>query len=219
MLGGIYAALVFVLSLIAGAVVDMSALLPILLKEETLTAEAVRQLYYALLIGALLYTPIAMMFWFAPLLAAWHGVPPVKAMFFSWTACWRNRGAFFTYVVLFAVLLVAIPFFLETIFSAFGAETVLSFLVTPYSLLMLAILYCSFYATYRGCFNVVPAEQEQGARPEPKTQRRKSDCLLPSPLAGEGVGRRPGFRSICSKRRASQRSRACMAYACIFQIL
>ncbi|CAG9175033.1 hypothetical protein LMG23992_02848 [Cupriavidus laharis] len=158
-LGGIYAALVFLLSLIAGALVDMSALLPILLKEETLTAEAVRQLYYALLIGALLYTPIAMMFWFAPLLAAWHGVPPVKAMFFSWTACWRNRGAFFTYVLLFAVLLVAIPFFLETIFSAFGAETVLSFLVTPYSLLMLAILYCSFYATYRGCFNVVPAEQ------------------------------------------------------------
>ena len=24
--------------------------------------------------------------WFAPMLAAWHGVPPVKALFFSWTA-------------------------------------------------------------------------------------------------------------------------------------
>lgn len=155
-LGGIYAGLVFVLSLIAGSVVDMSTLLPILLKEEALSTETVRQLYYALLIGALLYTPIAMMFWFAPLLSAWHGVPPVKALFFSWTACWRNRGAFFTYAVVFALLLVAIPFFLEAVFSAFGAETVLSFLVTPYSMLMLAILYCSFYATYRGCFNVAP---------------------------------------------------------------
>lgn len=155
-LGGIYAGLVFLLSLIAGSLVDMRALVPILLKEEAPTEDAVRQLYYALLVGAALYTPIAMMFWFAPLLSAWHGVPPVKALFFSWTACWRNRGAFFTYALLFALLIVAVPFFLEAIFSAFGAENVLSFLVTPYSLLMLAVLYCSFYATYRGCFNVAP---------------------------------------------------------------
>lgn len=159
-LGAIYAGMVFTLSLIAGALVDISTLAPILLKQEEPSAESVRQLYYALLLGALLYTPIAMMFWFAPLLSAWHSVPPVKALFFSWTACWRNRGAFFTYAVLFALLMVAIPFFLEAVFAAFGAEAVLSFLVTPYSLLMLAILYCSFYATYRGCFNIAPAEPE-----------------------------------------------------------
>ncbi|MGN8554391.1 UNVERIFIED_CONTAM: hypothetical protein OHV15_17585, partial [Microbacterium sp. SLM126] len=58
--------------------------------------------------------------------------------------------------LLFAVLLVAVPLFLDTVFAALGAQAVLSFLVTPYSLLMLAVLYCSFYATYRGCFNVVP---------------------------------------------------------------
>ncbi|MCY0856076.1 BPSS1780 family membrane protein [Cupriavidus sp. D39] len=157
-LGGIYAGLVFVLSLIAGSLVDISTLVPILLKEEAPSAESVRQLYFALMIGAALYTPIAMLFWFAPLLTAWHNVPPVKALFFSWTACWRNRGAFLAYGVVFAVLLVAVPFFLEALFGALGAEAVLSFLVTPYSLLMLAIMYCSFYATYRGCFNVVPEE-------------------------------------------------------------
>jgi hypothetical protein len=155
-LGGIYAGLVFVLSLIAGSIVDMRELLPILIKSEEPSAEAVRKLYYALLIGAGLYTPIAMLFWFAPLLSAWHDIPPVKAMFFSWVACWRNRGAFFTYAVLFAMLLVAIPFFVEAAFAALGAETILSFLVTPYSLLVMAVLYCSFYATYRGCFNVPP---------------------------------------------------------------
>lgn len=155
-LGAIYAGLVFVLSLIAGSLVDLSTLVPILLKEEAPSGESVRQLYFALTIGAALYTPIAMLFWFAPLLTAWHNVPPVKALFFSWTACWRNRGAFLAYGVVFAVLLVAVPFFLEALFGALGAEAVLSFLVTPYSLLMLAIMYCSFYATYRGCFNVVP---------------------------------------------------------------
>jgi len=106
------------------------------------------------------------MFWFAPLLAAWHQVPPVKALFFSWTACWRNRGAFFTYAVMFAVLLVAVPLVLETVFAALGAQAVLSFLVTPYSLLMLAILYCSFYATYRGCFNIVPPGETTESAPQ-----------------------------------------------------
>lgn len=157
-LGGIYAALVFTLSLIATSVVDLGALGPVVLKGEDPTPDAMRQLYLAVLTAALLYTPVAMLFWFAPMLTAWHGVPPVKALFFSWTACWRNRGAFFTYAGLFAALIVALPLLLEVVFAAIGAETVLSFLVTPYSLLMLAILYCSFYATYRGCFNIVPAE-------------------------------------------------------------
>ena len=41
-------------------------------------------------------------------------------------------------------------------------------LVTPYSLLMLAILYCSFYATYRGCFNIVPpGEASDGGVAQP----------------------------------------------------
>lgn len=168
-LGGIYAVLVFTLSLIATSVVDIGAVAPMVLKGEEPSAEAVRQLYFALMIGAVMYTPIAMMFWFAPLLSAWHQVPPVKALFFSWTACWRNRGAFFTYALLFALLLVAVPLVLETVFAAFGGQQVLSFLVTPYSLLMLAVLYCSFYATYRGCFNVVPpGETGNGAaQPQP----------------------------------------------------
>lgn len=162
-LGGIYAGCVFTLSLIAGMIVDMRELLPILLKNEEPSAETVRSLYYALLVGAGLYTPIAMLFWFAPLLSAWHNVPPIKALFFSWIACWRNRGAFFTYALLFVVLLVAIPFFVEALFSALGAESVMAFLATPYSILVLAVLYCSFYATYRGCFNVAPHEEVPAA--------------------------------------------------------
>jgi len=161
-LGGIYAGLVFVLSLIAGSIVDMGELVPILLKNEEPSAEAIRKLYYALVVGAGLYTPIAMLFWFAPLLSAWHNVPPVKALFFSWIACWRNRGAFLTYALLFAVLLVAIPFFVEALFAAFGGESIMAFLATPYSLLVLAVLYCSFYATYRGCFNVPQAGEAAG---------------------------------------------------------
>lgn len=157
-LGGIYAALVFTLSLIVGSLVDLRELMPVLMRDAEPTADTARLLYKALLVGAVLYIPIAMLFWFAPLLVAWHGVTPVKAVFFSWIACWRNRGAFATYAVIFGILMVVVPFILESMFQLIGAGEFMSFLVTPYSLAMLAILYCSFYATYRGCFNVKPVE-------------------------------------------------------------
>lgn len=44
-----------------------------------------------------LYLPLSLLFWHAPALVHWHGVPPVKALFFSIVACVRNFGAFFVY--------------------------------------------------------------------------------------------------------------------------
>lgn len=58
----------------------------------------------AVLIAAALYAPVAMMFWFAPVLTAWHDVPPVKALFFSVVSCWRNKGAFTVYGLLWFAL-------------------------------------------------------------------------------------------------------------------
>lgn len=158
-LGGLYAVAIFALSLIVGSLVDLRELMPVLMREAEPNAETAAILYRALLVGALLYIPVAMAFWFAPLLVAWHGVTPVKAIFFSWIACWRNRGAFVTFGVIFGILMVAIPFILEAFFRAIGAGDFMSFIVTPYSLAMLTILYCAFYATYRGCFNVKPATE------------------------------------------------------------
>ena len=48
----------------------------------------------AVLVAMAGYLPVAMLFWFAPILVAWHDVPPAKALFFSFVSCWRNRGAF-----------------------------------------------------------------------------------------------------------------------------
>ena len=40
-----------------------------------------------------LLVPFAMTVWFAPVLCGWHGMAAPKALFFSFFACWRNRGA------------------------------------------------------------------------------------------------------------------------------
>jgi hypothetical protein len=50
-----------------------------------------------MLASAVLYLPVSLAFWHAPALVHWHGVPPVKSLFFSFVACVRNAGAFTMY--------------------------------------------------------------------------------------------------------------------------
>lgn len=57
------------------------------------------ELLLAMLRILLIGMPVALSFWFAPLLTAWHGVPAAKALFFSMVAVWRNWRAFLVYAV------------------------------------------------------------------------------------------------------------------------
>jgi hypothetical protein len=107
----------------------------------------------AVLVAMACYIPVAMLFWFAPILVAWHEVPPVKALFFSLVSCWRNRGAFVFYGVIWIVVAIAVSFGLSTLMQAVGLDPDMALAVLmPASILVTTALYCSFYATYRGCF-------------------------------------------------------------------
>ena len=127
------------------------------LSDKPLSPDAIREFYLAMVMGSVLYIPVAVLFWFAPLLVAWHGIPVGKALFFSWMAVWRNRAAFIAYGVLVAILLIAVPLFIDALFASSGANNIAPIIATPYRILVMAVLYCSFYATYRGCFNVTQA--------------------------------------------------------------
>jgi hypothetical protein len=106
------------------------------------------------------YIPIAMLFWFAPVLIAWHDVPPHKALFFSWVACWRNRSAFALYGLIWAALAIGTSFILTLIFQAFSMGDAAVTILMPISIVFSTMLYCSFYATYRGCFALPTAVPE-----------------------------------------------------------
>lgn len=53
--------------------------------------------------------PVLLGFWFAPLLAGWHGVPAFKAIFFSLIACLRNWRALVAFGFTLAVLCGLLP--------------------------------------------------------------------------------------------------------------
>ncbi len=109
----------------------------------------------AMLLSMIAYLPVAMMFWFAPVLVAWHDVPPHKALFFSWVTFWRNKAAFIVYGALWLGSTMAISLLLTSVLLLTGVSSTATLLVLmPVSGVITAVLYCSFYATYRGCYVV-----------------------------------------------------------------
>jgi hypothetical protein len=105
---------------------------------------------YAAIVFVALYTPVQMAMWYAPLFVAWHGVPPVKALFFSLFAVWRNKWAFLVLgASWFAVAFVA-SLAVRLLDALLGEQPMLlSVLVSPLSLVLITTVYCSFWASYR----------------------------------------------------------------------
>lgn len=109
----------------------------------------------AMAAAALLYAPVMMMFWFAPLLAAWHGMAPLQALFYSFFASLMNWRAFLAYGAAVTFVLFVLPTAVLTLllFASGGALRVQPMaLVFPLLLVMLPTLFASFYASYRDVF-------------------------------------------------------------------
>lgn len=113
---------------------------------------AVSQRSGALLLLLLLYAPLALGFWHAPALVHWHGVAPLKAVFFSLAACWANRGAMLVYMAGWALLFVVLGNLVVAVAAMLGGAAALQIVVLPVLLLMAAMFHTSVYFTYRDSF-------------------------------------------------------------------
>jgi hypothetical protein len=142
--------------LLASALADGGTLLHLMVSGESMEPEAFANsdAPLAVLTAIALYVPVAMLFWFAPVLAAWHDIPTIKAMFFSVVSCWRNRGAFVVYGALWFAVATGVSIGLSALLHALGAGDLAIVILMPASIIVTTMLYCSFYATYRGCFGV-----------------------------------------------------------------
>lgn len=114
--------------------------------------EAVAQRSTALLLFLLLYTPVAMAFWHAPALVHWHGVSPVKALFFSIATCWANKWAMMVYVLGWSLVFVLAGNLITGIAAAMGGAAAVQIVILPAILLMAAAFHTSIYFTYRDSF-------------------------------------------------------------------
>lgn len=164
-LGGLYLAAI-ALVFAGSALADGGTLFRLMMgvsgvTPQTLSGSAVP---LAALVALACYVPVSMLFWFAPVLAAWHDVSPVKAMFFSIVSCWRNRGAFIVYAALWFATAIVVSVGLSLLMNALNANAYAFAVLFPATITLTTMLYCSFYATYRGCFGT----QEQTQTTSPK---------------------------------------------------
>ena len=105
-------------------------------------------------VAALAYLPVMAAFWFAPVLVAWHSAGVAKALFFSFFACLMNWRAFVAYGVLVALATAALPLvLLNAVLLASGGDAQLAApLLTALIVVLLPVLFASFYASYRDVF-------------------------------------------------------------------
>ena len=123
--------------------------------EATLASPAVLT-YFLTLLG--LMTPVSLLFWHAPPLVHSVGLPPAKAVFFSWMACWHNRWAFALYGLAWGGVVIATSMALAIVSLLIGAPQFLSLVAMPLSMVLGAAFYASLYFTVADCFEARIAE-------------------------------------------------------------
>jgi len=151
-LGGLYAlGSLVVMGLTAWLVGD-----PVVLTGEgSLETEAMLQqplVLRQLIVTSVLYLPLGLLFWHAPALVHWHGVSPLKSLFFSALACWTNKGALLVYFLGWSLVFIALAVLVVSLVSALGSPALLASVLFPVAMLMSAMFFSSLYFTFRDSF-------------------------------------------------------------------
>jgi uncharacterized membrane protein len=142
-IGGIYlAGNIIAVGIVFG--VAGGAALPALLGQPSVDPETLLAAARGLLLGMAVFVPILMAVWFAPLLIIFHNTPPVEALKLSFAACWHNTMPMLVYGVATLVLgiIASIPVMLGMI-------------------VLLPVLVCSIYASYKDIFPAIPVAPVQ----------------------------------------------------------
>ena len=184
LLGALYAA-GFLAVMAFSALFDGGQFAQVYMGGEPMTREIAEDPRFqtAMWVSIALYLPLSLLFWHAPGLVHWHGVPPVKSLFFSNVACMRNFGAFTVYGLgwlgVFALggVLISLAASLLALMGVFGADSAPSAvggLMVGMAMLLAAMFFSSVVFTFRDCF----------APPEKTLPDNPSEPLTPpeSPL-------------------------------------
>ena len=160
-LGALYAA-GFLLLMASSLLVDGGQFARVYLGGAPLSAEVVESSSFqtALWVSMLLYAPLSMLFWHAPALVYWQGVAPLKSLFFSWMACWRNKGAFAVYVAVWMAVFGSAAVAAMLVASLMGEPQITLSIMMPLALLVAAMFFTSMLFTVKDCFST--SEPQQG---------------------------------------------------------
>jgi hypothetical protein len=104
------------------------------------------------LMVSLFSLPLSVLFWHAPALVHWHGVAPVKSLFFSMVACFRNAGAFLVFGLVWVAVFLAAISASTLIAVAIGGQPMVERVFFPVIMLLAAMFSTSIYFSFRDSF-------------------------------------------------------------------
>ena len=103
-----------------------------------------------------LHLPLSLMFWHAPALVHWHGMSPIKSLFFSIVACFRNFGAYAVFGLMWLSVLVMIVVAVMTVGGLIGNPGLAGDVLFPVMLVMASMFFTSLYFTFCDTFGPPP---------------------------------------------------------------
>ena len=106
----------------------------------------------AMWVAMALYLPLSILFWHAPGLVHWHGVSPVKSLFFSAVACLRNIGAYTVYSLVWMGIFLLGGLLVAVLAGLSGSATLVASVMLPLALLIVAMFFASIYFTFHDSF-------------------------------------------------------------------
>jgi hypothetical protein len=158
-LGALYAA-GFLAIMAISSLIDGGQFARLYLVGGKITEEMVLQSSFqaAMWVTLVLYLPLSLMFWHAPALVHWHGVAPVKSVFFSFMACYKNWGAFTVYGLVWAGVFMLAMVGVGLIAALLGNATFAGLAMFPIALIFFAMFFTSIYFTFRDSFEATSGE-------------------------------------------------------------
>jgi hypothetical protein len=152
-LGGLYAA-GFLGMMGVTALIDDGQFARLYLLGGKITEEMVLQgdFQAAMWAAMLLYLPLSLLFWHAPALVHWHGVSPVKSLFFSFMACYKNFGALTVFGLVWVGLFVGMALVVTLASVLLGNPELAGVAMFPAAMLMVSMFFTSLYFTFRDSF-------------------------------------------------------------------
>lgn len=106
---------------------------------------------------------LSVVWWHAPGLVHWGGMSASKALFFSLVACWRNRGAFVIYMLVWFGTALAAVILVSLLSSLLGQLEVGKVLMLPVWLMILSAFYASLFFTFADSFELPSADTDTGS--------------------------------------------------------
>ena len=160
-LGGLYA-LGFLLLMATSMLADGGSFARVYLGGAPINTELVNSDAFqaALWVSMLLYLPLSMLFWHAPALVYWQRIEPVKSLFFSWMACWRNKAAFTVYTLVWVCIFMGAGLTALLVASLLGDAQVLMSVLMPLALMVTAMFFTSMLFSVKACFSGSASEQQ-----------------------------------------------------------